>query len=1057
MATQLPHPPDFGRNIPPDEGEVQTPETPDDKLPLDMQVEEQEDGSAIVTTPEGDDPPDETEFGDNLAEHIDSVELSRIAVEITELIDRDRDARKKRDEQYAEGIKRTGLGGEAPGGASFSGAANAVHPVLAEGCVDFGARVMKEIFPAKGVVKTKILGKADEEKLVRAERKKAFMNWQLTTQIPEFRAELEQLEGQVPLGGSQYLKIWPDKRLKRPRVEFIPIDDVLLPFATTYFYGSARITHQTMITELEFNRRVKSGLYRDVTIGGPGMDLFETSAGKASDKVEGRQDYSFNEDGLRRVYEVAIEYDLSAHDKRAEDVAPYIIHIDEPTRTVLAIYRNWDEKDALQRKLDWMVDFSFIPWRGAYAIGLPHLIGSLAGALTGAVRALLDSAHINNFPGAIKLRGGRVAGQSLNIEPTQIVEIEGPAGLDDIRKLAMPLPFNPPSAVLFQLLDWITNQAKGVVATAEEKIADARNEMPVGTALALIEQGSITFSSIFARQHASMAKVLEILHRINRDYLPEQVDLKEYGGDPVTRKDFEGPIDIVPVSDPNIFSETQRYAQFQAVLQMATNPAMAQNFNMGSLARRGLMLLNWSDPDEILTTPPDPEPLDPVMENVMAGLGKQPIKSYPHQDHLAHLQVHLHFMSSPIFCANQFMGSTALAPLLAHCKEHLLELYAQHLEAASASFAGTLGEVMGVPMDGVPPERVMVKAQAFADQQLAQMLAPLMPLLQSAQQLAGNFAAQNMANQPMDPGKAQIQIKQMEIAAQQAADQQNNQQKQAAEQLKASIAQQQQQMQAQQDEANRQTQQQIEAFKQQNENQRRVHEDSTKQQIEAMRLQHQQALAQQAQQHEQSMAQMQAAQQAQQAQMQQFVDGGRVEREQAAARDTAHRESLHKITELLSARTTPVTEGPKPDKTHIDLMNKLMEKLTADPVEGEVQAFKHGGHVQAANAGAIGQLTETLGQVVKQQAEASVASNQALAQAIVGPLTQVLEQNRVQLETMLEATRRVADAADTVAEGHDDVAQRLDSLHQAVRAPRRRTLIKDKKTGAKTVIDTPED
>lgn len=693
-------------------------------------MEELADGSVVISL--GEEVLEESgEFYDNLAETLDNSQLNRIGNELIDLIEKDKEARSRRDEQYAEGIKRTGLGNEAPGGADFTGASKVVHPVLTEGCIDFAARTMKEIFPPSGPCKTHIVGKATEEKLDKAERKKSYMNWQLTKQIKEYRSELEQMLTQEPMGGSQYMKAWYDDGLRRPRAEFVPIDDIFLPFSVSDFYSSHRTTHQQQVTRSVFMSRIKSGLYRDINApADPSMpDL--SAAKEATNKIEGVDDSYYNEDGLRTIYEIYVDYEID-DPLVGEGSAPYIITVDEATSKVLAIYRNWEEDDELREKLDWIVEYKFIPWRGAYGIGLPHIIGTLSGALTGSLRALMDSAHINNMPGMLKLKGARGAGQSINVGPTEITELDAGPNIDDIRKLAMPMPFNPPSNVLFQLLDWLTAQAKGVVGTSEEKIADASANMPLGTALALIEQGSITFSAIHGRQHASQAKFLEILHRINRDNISDQETVDELGDLVVSRADFQGPMDIIPVSDPNIFSEAQRFAQLQAVEQLVAK--YPQFYKLDKLNRRALQLINVPDYEELLQDTHEPERLDAHKENLVASEGKQPLKAYEDQDHLAHMMSHLHYALSPIFCANPMMAVPALPALIQHVtKEHLPMFYAKHIEAAT----GAMSDVTGMPMDDA---QAQMQAAAIADQVMAQELALVMEMLMKAAEAAKQFA-----------------------------------------------------------------------------------------------------------------------------------------------------------------------------------------------------------------------------------------------------------------------------------------------------------------------------
>lgn len=636
---------------------------------VEMQVTEQPDGSALVETPVDAAPP--VNFYSNRAEELDQFELNSLASDLLELIEKDKEARKRRDEQYEDGLRRTGLGDDAPGGAEFSGASRVVHPVLAESCVDFAARAIKEIFPAKGPVKTKIHGEATEPKLLKAKAKRDYLNWYISSKMEEYKAEKEEELTQLPLGGSQYEKYWFDAELGRCRMEFVPVDKVFLPYSATSFYTSARITHEQDITRATFEDRIASGLYRDI-----GAIIDEdtpeaTAAQKANDKIEGKDDDAYNDDGLRRVFEVSCRWKFEGDEK----AFPHVIHIDESTSKVLGIFRNWNEQDPKAVKLDWWVESKFIPWRGAYGIGLPHLIGTLSGALTGALRALLDSAHINNSPGAVKLKAGRASGQNINIAQTEVKELDAPAGVDDIRKVIMPMPFNAPSPVLFQLLDWLTNQARGVVATAEDKIADASNNMPVGTALALIEQGSQVFSAIHSRLHDSQRRGLKIICRLITSF-PEQhaAEMQRFGVQP---QDFLDTDDIEPVSDPNIFSESQRYAQMQAVLQLAAGDAQDPSiqWNKIEVRRRMLELLRVDGVDVLLPKPPEPVTADPITENVLSMQGKV-LKAGPQQDHASHIRAHLAFIVSP-FVAMDPTPNAALGALYNHAREHLLLLYQQ--------------------------------------------------------------------------------------------------------------------------------------------------------------------------------------------------------------------------------------------------------------------------------------------------------------------------------------------------------------------------------------------
>ena len=673
-------------------------------------IEEQEDGSAVVDMPEDnseiqpdgsaivqvDDGPEfNPEFYDNLCDSMAPSELGSLAMQYLDLLETDKEARTLRDKQYEEGIKRTGMGNDAPGGATFMGASKVVHPAMAEGCVDFAARAIKELYPPDGPVKTKIIGKMDEMKSEKAERKRDFLNWQITEQIEEFRDEQEQLLTQLPLGGSQYFKLWFDEQKKRPVVEFLPIDRVILPFAATNFYTAQRAAEVHEITEFEFDRRIRTGMYRDVATSKNTGTLDQNKVEQANNKVEGKQ-FEDNKDGIRKVYHIYCFLELEDDKDTKGEYAPYILMIDEMSNQVVGLYRNWEEKDETRTKLDWVVEFKFIPWRGAYAIGLPQLIGGLSAALTGALRALLDTAHINNSATMLKLKGAKISGQSQQVDVTQIVEIEGAPGVQDIRQIAMPMPFNPPSDVLFQLLGWLDNAAKSVVTTSEEKIADITSNTPVGTTQALIEQGAAVFSAIHARLHDSQARVLKVLCRLNRWHFDEMKKSEVVTDLEITREDFNKNTDVVPVSDPHIFSETQRMAQSQAVLALAEKHP--DEFNISSVLNRVLKQMKIPNINELLKDTPAPEQRTSADENAAMLIG-QPSYAYLQQDHIAHMQDHLQFALNPFFGQSPFADPNYLNNLIEHLKQHMTLWYLNRSN-------GYVEKSMGHPVDNYEDPRL---------------------------------------------------------------------------------------------------------------------------------------------------------------------------------------------------------------------------------------------------------------------------------------------------------------------------------------------------------------
>ena len=702
-------------------------------------VEELEDGSAIVRLEEKNGPEDNPDFYANMAEELKDWELEKIGLKYLDLIEKDKQAREERDKQYEEGLRRTGLGHDAPGGAQFMGASKVVHPVMAEACVDFAARAIKELFPPDGPVKTKIMGESTQEKVEKAERKRDYMNWQLVEQIQEYRDEQEQLLTQLPLGGSQYMKLWYDDLKKRPCAEFVAIDNVYLPFSAGNFYTAERVTEVQDITQEQFELRVESNLYKDVDVFKSSQEPEETKPEKANNKIEGRSSKGENVDGVRRVYHISTFLTLEDDSFSKGERAPYILMIDENEREVVGLYRNWEDGDDTYDKLDWIIEFKFIPWRGAYAIGLPNLIGGLSAALTGALRALLDSAHINTAPTMLKLKGAKISGQSQTIEPTQVSEIEGAPGVDDVRKIAMPVPFNQPSPVLFQLLGWLDGAAKGVVTTSEEKIADASNNMPVGTAQALIEQGAAVYSSIHARLHDSQRRVFKVLARLNRWYLDEQRknDLPE--GLEVSKEDFLTNTDVVPVSDPHIFAESQRYAQIQTLAARAqANPDL---YNRLAVEKRILKQIKLPDINEVLPDPQDVKDMNPALENVAMTLGK-PVGAFPQQDHLAHFQVHLDYLKDPLYGSNPIMAGSFIPHCLEHLKQHLTMWYLNMMDGYTSAALDRPFNILKVEPILREAQQLLAAAGQHVHQDAAQTLSGVGPMISQALQLMQKMKGQ---------------------------------------------------------------------------------------------------------------------------------------------------------------------------------------------------------------------------------------------------------------------------------------------------------------------------
>lgn len=740
MAGALPLPIDPMRQATPIEGAF---EEVEDLEPMGERSEEDAEGGITYFDDEIAKP--QTEFYDNLADgYFEEGYLDQVAAELIIKVDQDIEARKPRVELYAEGLRRTGLGRDAPGGANFMGASRVVHPGLLKAGVDFAACTIKELFPANGPVKMHIEGEPNPRVVDRARRKATYMNWQLREQIPEYKPELEQICTQVPLAGVQYMLWWHDDSLGRPNVEFFPIDKVILPFFATSLYTTSRFALLVELDEIKFNDRVRTGMYRDVDgMETPPSQVPEpTEAQTANDKIEGKVQTAFNEDGVRQMYRLNITMECEPDTLSPEGRAvPYDITIDITTGKVLSWYRNWEENDKFFQRMDWLVEFPMIPWRGAQAIGLVHAIGGMSAAQTGAVRALLDTAHINNSPALLKLKGAKIGGQNQLVDPTGVTEIDGGIGVTDIRQIAMPMPFNQPSAVLFQLLSYLDSWSEGMVRTALDNIStDTNTNVPVGTQMSRVEQGLKVYSSIFSRLHDAQARCFKILHRLNRQYMPEAVHLGE--DEVIHRSDFEGPMDIVPVSDPNLASEMQRYAQMQEVDRIdAMNPGV---IDKREKVKRQLEMLKVPDYKGIMIKIPEPEFSDPVTENMKMTMGA-PVAAFPQQDHLAHMQVLLSFMTNPMLGQNPLIAPTFMPAALEHLKQHLIFWYVdKHMQILE----GVLdGQPISELMDPDPETRkafdqMMAAASTKIDGLVAMELEKLPPIIQQAMAMVSSMQPQ---------------------------------------------------------------------------------------------------------------------------------------------------------------------------------------------------------------------------------------------------------------------------------------------------------------------------
>jgi len=714
----------------------------------DFQVEQLNDDEVLVGDPALDDIPErDSTFEENLAESIDENELNSTTSTLIKSYESDKEARAEWEYRYKQGLETLDPNGgqdEEENQRATRGLSTVVHPMIAEAATQFNARAIAELYPSGGPVKTVIIGEPDEEKEEQARRVKDFMNYQITQQMPEYFPDLDQMLFQLPLIGHTFKKVWWDASLDRQCSQFVKAEDFVVSPDSKDLYTAPRYTHVIRMPKNEFNKYVEAGHYLPSKYSSEDID----PSGDIGSNIEGVDPYGDSSDQVMTLLEVH-SYEMfdgidGVEDNKDEDAValPYVITIDYDAEKIVAIRRNWEEEDEQKKRRDWFVSYKFLPSTGFYGFGLYHMIGGLGKAATGSLRALLDSAAFANMQGGFKLKG-RVTGGEMQINPGEFADLD--ATVDDVNKAIMPLPFKEPSATLFNLMNAITDAGKRFASTADLNVGDVNPNAPVGSTVALIEQGSKAFSAIHKRLHYSQGQEFKLLAKLNAIYLPDKIDFASAGSSQfIFAKDFDDRIDIVPVSDPNIFSTAQRIAQGQAILQMASsNP---QLYDMYEANKRMLESIRINNIDEILKKPEEAVRLDPIDENMSVMYGK-PIRAFPEQDHESHIAVHMQFLQDPSLGGNQ--GAKGLIPILvAHIAEHIALLYRQRMQS---SINMNLPDIPNLrdpkfKFNDIDPQLDMIisqkAAQVVAQAPQMEAIKPLMAMQGQQQQNPLQYAAQ---------------------------------------------------------------------------------------------------------------------------------------------------------------------------------------------------------------------------------------------------------------------------------------------------------------------------
>ena len=685
------------------------------------------------------------DFTANLAEHLNDGTLGELAGDLMENFQTDKDSRKDWEKTYFKGLELLGLQIEERM-EPWEGACGVFHPVLAEAVVRFQSESIMETFPASGPVKTQIIGKITKKKEDAASRVRDDMNYQLTVKMPEYRAEHERMLWSLALAGSAFKKVYFDPNLERQVSVFIPAEDFVVPYGASDLLTCERYTHVMRKTPNEVKKLQIAGFYRDVELPEPEYNDIERS----DIKTQGNE-ASLVHDDRYQILEMHVDLDIEDDPLRDEDgiAIPYVVTIEKQTQTILAIRRNWNPDDKLKAKRLHFVHYVYIPGFGFYGYGLIHLIGGHAKSSTSILRQLVDAGTLSNLPGGLKTRGLRIKGDDTPISPGEFRDVDVASG--KISENIAFLPYKEPSQVLLLLMDKIVEQGRGLAAVSELKITDVNKETPVGTTLALLERSLKVMSAVQARLHASMKQEFGLLASIIAEFAPDEYEYEPESDDgvvPATRDDYEV-TEIVPVSDPNAATMSQRVVQYQAAIQLAQGAP--QLYDMAQLHRQMLEILGIRNVAKLVPTEDDEVPKDPITENMNA-INLKPLKAFIYQDHEAHIKVHTSAMQDPMM--QQMIGQNPNAQrisgaLQAHVAEHLAFAYRARMEQA-----------MGVTLP--PPDMKMPESFEVELARVAAQAAEIV-LGQSKTQVAAQ-QAQAAANDPITQiQKQELAIKQAEV------------------------------------------------------------------------------------------------------------------------------------------------------------------------------------------------------------------------------------------------------------------------------------------------------
>jgi hypothetical protein len=668
------------------------------------------------------------DFNANLAEEMDDGQLTELAGDLTGYYEEDISSRKDWMQTYVDGIELLGMKVE-DRTEPWPGACGVYHPLLSESLVKFQAETMMETFPAQGPVRTQIIGKETPEKKEAATRVQDDMNYQLTDVMTEYRPEHERMLWGLGMSGNAFKKVYYDPSLERQVSVFVPAEDIVVPYGASNIQTAERVTHVMRKTPNDLRKLQVAGFYRDIELPDP-QDTFDEVEKKIAEKMGFRA----STDDRYKILEMHVDLDLEGYEDKDEDgeatgiALPYVVTIEKQTNTILAIRRNWRPEDDSKQKRNHFVHYGYIPGFGFYCFGLIHLIGAFAKSGTSIIRQLVDAGTLSNLPGGFKTKGLRVKGDDTPISPAEFRDVDVASGT--IKDNIMTLPYKEPSQVLYQLLGTIVEEGRRFASAADLKVSDMSAQSPVGTTLAILERTLKVMSAVQARIHYAMKEEFRLLKTIIRDYTPDDYDYEPVEGSRRAKQSDYDQVTVIPVSDPNAATMSQKVVQYQAVLQLAQQAP--QLYDLPFLHRQMLEVLGIQNASKLVPLTDDQKPRDPVSEN-MAVLQGKPVKAFIYQDHEAHLMVHMSAMRDPKIM--QLVGQNPMAQqiqaaMMAHINEHVAFEYRKQLEEQIGVPYPKPNEDMSEEMEvelsrlaAAGAQKLLAKDQAEAAQQQAQAAA----------------------------------------------------------------------------------------------------------------------------------------------------------------------------------------------------------------------------------------------------------------------------------------------------------------------------------------------